>query len=35
MNFNKVDKKIINELSEVEEDYKKEVTSLIEDTSTD
>jgi hypothetical protein len=35
MKFNKVDKKIINETSEVEEDYKKEVSSLTEDTSVD
>ena len=35
MKFNKVDKKIISETSEVEEDYKKEVSSLTEDTSVD
>jgi len=35
MKFNKVDKKIINEMSEVEEDYKSEVTSLTDDTSVD
>ena len=35
MKFNKVDRKIISESTEVEEDYKKEVSSLTEDTSVD
>ena len=35
MNFGKYDKKIINEASEVEEEYKNEVSSLNDDTSTD
>ena len=33
MNFNKVDTKIITETSEVEKEYKDEVTSLTKDTS--
>jgi hypothetical protein len=33
MNFGKYDKKIITEASEVEEEYKNEVSSLTKDTS--
>ena len=35
MKFGKYDKKIINEASEVEEEYKSEVTSLTKDISND
>tara|TARA_R100000030_G_scaffold23748_2_gene17144 strand:+ start:977 stop:2818 length:1842 start_codon:yes stop_codon:yes gene_type:complete len=35
MNFNNTDVKIINETSELEEEYKNEVTSLTNDTSND
>ena len=35
MNFDKVEKKIINETSQVEEEYKNEVNSLTEDISND
>ncbi len=35
MNFGKYEKKIINEASEVEEEYKNEVSSLNDDISTD